>query len=311
MQYGASIASDGRMVFSTLSPTINVWSMALMPGGGTASGPLEPVTSDPLGKMDISVSSDGSKLAWTSYSIQKTEIRVRETATMREESFACSGVILSVFPHLNSDGSQLAYSDIVDGKRIAYIAASGAAPQPVGENIVIEGFFSKTRDLLVLTGNQLVRQNSAGDLRGPILDTTGHGELYDVALDPLDRQVAFTLALPNGTAALYLAEAGDQPAPVITWTKIDEDHNYIGSPTWSRDGKILYYGSSRDGFVCVWAQRIDDDGKPSGEPFVAFHNHISPDMKLYGISRITAAPDRLYMMLSDFKGDLWSLKLPR
>jgi hypothetical protein len=73
----------------------------------------------------------------------------------------------------------------------------------------------------------------------------------------------------------------------------------------------LYYGSNRDGFICIWAQRISDDGKPSGEPFAAFHNHTSPDMKFYGISRLAAAPGRLYMMLGEFKGDLWSLKLPR
>ena len=34
-------------------------------------------------------------------------------------------------------------------------------------------------------------------------------------------------------------------------------------------------------------------------------------MKLYGITIVTAAPGRLYMMLSEFKGDLWSLRLPR
>jgi WD40 repeat protein len=117
--------------------------------------------------------------------------------------------------------------------------------------------------------------------------------------------------LPNGTASLYLAKVGDPPAAAGTWTKLAEDRNYIGSPAWSRDGKTLYYGSSRDGFVCVWAQRIAGDGKPLGEPFAAFHNHKSPDMKFYSQSRVAAAPDRLYMMLGEFKGDLWSLKLPR
>lgn len=311
MQYGASIAAEGRMVFSTTSPNINVWSVALKSGDGTASGPLESVTSDPMGKFDISVSADGSKLAWTSYSLQKTEIRVREMGTGREESFACSGNTLNVIPRLSQDGSRLAYSDVVDGKRVAYIAGSGAAPQPVSGDGLVFGFFSKTRDLLMISGNQLVRQDPVGSLRRPILDTTGHGELYEVALAPSDCSVAFTLALSDGTAALYLAEVGDQPAPVATWTKIDEDRNYIGSPTWSRDGKILYYGSSRDGFICVWAQRIGADGRLSGEPFAAFHNHTPPDMKFYGICWVKAAPDRLYMMLSDFKGDLWSLKLPR
>ena len=311
MQYGASITSDGRMVFCTTSPNINVWSVALRQGDGTASGPPEPVTSDPMGKSGLSVSSDGSKLAWTSYYMQKTEIRVRETATGSEESFACSNNTLNVMPRLSPDGSRLGYSDVVDGKRIAYIATSGAAPQPVGENMAIEGFFSKTKELLVSTGNQLARLDTSSNRRSPVLDAAGRGELYDVALAPSDRWAAFTLALPDGTAGLYLAEVGDLQAPYEKWAKIDADRNYIGSPTWSKDGKTLYYGSNRDGFICVWAQRIGDDGNPAGEPFAAFHNHTPPDMKFYGVCLVRAAPDRLYLMLSDFKGDLWSLNLPR
>jgi hypothetical protein len=132
-----------------------------------------------------------------------------------------------------------------------------------------------------------------------------------LALAPSDRWVAHTLALPDGTAGLYLTKVGDQPSAAGTWTKLAGDRNYIGSPAWSSDGKILYYGSKRDDFICVWAQRITDDGKPSGEPFAAFHNHASPDMKNYGVCKMAAAPGRLYMVLAEVKGDLWSLKLPR
>jgi hypothetical protein len=34
-------------------------------------------------------------------------------------------------------------------------------------------------------------------------------------------------------------------------------------------------------------------------------------MMFFGVSRIAASRTRLYLLLSDFKGDLWSLKLLR
>jgi serine/threonine protein kinase len=311
MQYGASISADGMMVFSTMAPTPNIWSVALRSSDGTASGPPQPVTSDATGKMDVSASADGTNLAWTTYSLNQTEIRVRDTATGREDSYVCSSRSLQLYPRLSPDGSRLAYADLADRKRVAYIVEGGAPPQPIAGGETVFGFFSKTKDLLCIAGEQLVRRDTAGTRRTVVLDTSAQGELFGAALSPSDRRLAFVILLPDGTAALYLAEVGDRPAPVETWTELDADRNYLGSPTWSSDGRILYYGSSRDGFICVWAQRITDDGKPSGKPYAAFHDHTSPDMTFYGMSRLAAAAGRLYMMLGVFKGDLWSLKLPR
>ncbi|OGD21411.1 MAG: hypothetical protein A2W03_15215 [Candidatus Aminicenantes bacterium RBG_16_63_16] len=313
MLWGLSISSDGRMVFSTLSLIPNIWSVPLRSSDGMASGPPEPVTSDSTGKWDVAVSADGSTLAWTAYSSQRTEIRVRKTATGHEESIVCSGKTMNAVPKLSPDGSRLAYHDIVAGKGTSYIAENGATPQPVSADVdmVIVDFFHKTRDVLAGVGSQLARLDAAGSRRNTILDITGQGEGRDVALAPSDRWVAHTLALTDGTAALYLTSVGDQPSAAGTWTKLAGDRNYIGSPAWSSDGKILYYGSKRDDFICVWGQRITDDGKPSGQPFAVFHNHVSPDMKHYGVCKMVAAPGRLYMMLAEVKGDLWSLKLPR
>ena len=45
---------------------------------------------------------------------------------------------------------------------------------------------------------------------------------------------------------------------------------------WSPDGHVLYGPATRDGFFCIWGQRLDAETKrPAGEPFPVFHAHRS------------------------------------
>jgi Tol biopolymer transport system component len=217
MQWGASISADGRMVFGTTRSVLNVWFVPLKSSDGTAAGPPEPVISNPLGKISLAASADGSRLAWSSYSEQRTDLQIRETATGREDSIPGSGQTINLFPVLSPDGSRLAYSDVVEGKRVAYIAQGGTTPQPLPEvpgNALIFGLFSKTKDILVAAGNQLFRQDTAGSRRTTILDTTGQGELWDIALAPSDRQVAFTIARRTGRRSfMSRPSATSRPLP--------------------------------------------------------------------------------------------------
>ena len=311
MQYGASISDDGRMIFSTLSPTINVWSVPLRAGDVVASGPPEPLTSDATGKFDVAAAGDGSRFAWVAYTLKQTEIRVRETASGRETSIPLSNNTLDASPRLNRDGSRLTYRDIADGKVLAHVQDTATArTRVVCEDCYIGDFFASPPGFLVQSGTRLVRQDEGGGPQRPILDVAGHGRPFEAVLSPSNRWVAFTLARPDGTAALLLADAS-RPSSADTWIRLADDRNYLGALSWSRDDRMLYFASASDGFFCIWVQRFAADGMPEGQPVAAFHNHPPPNMLTFGVSRTSAARDRLYMLLSDFKGDLWSLKLLR
>jgi hypothetical protein len=54
------------------------------------------------------------------------------------------------------------------------------------------------------------------------------------------------------------------------WIAIMDDH----VQAWCPDGKLLYVLSDRDGFRCIWAQRLDPATRRTvGEPFAVFHSH--------------------------------------
>jgi hypothetical protein len=45
-------------------------------------------------------------------------------------------------------------------------------------------------------------------------------------------------------------------------------------PRFSPDGNLLYFTSNRDGFFCLWAQRLGSTTKrPRGLPFTIKHFH--------------------------------------
>jgi hypothetical protein len=43
---------------------------------------------------------------------------------------------------------------------------------------------------------------------------------------------------------------------------------------WSKDGNLIYFVSTRDGFRCLWAHRLDPTTKqPKGSPFEIYVSH--------------------------------------
>ena len=308
--YGSSISADGRMVFALMEPVVNIWAVGLQANKGIASGQLQSVTSDSMMKQEFTVAANGSRIAYSTAAPQNLGIRVRDLASGREYQVVGSGTTAT--PLLSADGAMLAYSDMPGGKLVSYVTepCSPAARQ-VCQRCLVQDFFANGAEVLADYGDKVVRQNVVSGKREPLIDTSGL-ELIDIDLSPDDRWVAFTMPRPDMKAGLYLAAVGQQPSRQDMWIEIAADRNYLGSPSWSPDGKLLYYASSRDGFICVWAQAIASDGKPAGAPVAVYHNHSSsPSAMLLNSALIRVTADKLYMRLAEFKGSLWSIKLNR
>ena len=301
MVMGASVSADGRVVFGLIQPSVNVWSLALQANKGIVSGELQQVTADSSNKLDLSVAADGSSIAYSFFAPPNRAIRIRQFASGREHDVAGS-----YRPRLSADGSKLSYY----GTAAFVTEPGGAVPRQVCEECVVQGFFANGSDLLVDYGKTVARYGLTSGKTVTLMDTNGL-ELRDMALSPGDRLLAFVLPRPDDTAGLYLSAVGERPTRQEMWTLIAEDPNYLGSPSWSPDGRLLYYLSNRDGFRCVWAQRITSDGKPAGAPFAVYHGHstLSPSATMLGSAHMGVAPDRLYMLLAQTQGSLWSVKL--
>jgi serine/threonine protein kinase len=309
LQLATSISTDGCLVFSSLTPSINLWSWPLRANETAVSGEPRQITFDSGVKFYLDVAANGSKLAYagTYRPGQGGDLRVRDIASGHEEVIASTNPFTS-FLRLSADGSCVAWSDVVEGKRVAYLFEPEAAyPRQVCENCRIHGFFSPPGEALIAYGSQLVRQNLTTGEQTPLLDITGWLRIQ-CSLSPGGRWLACVVARPDGMAALYIVPVSER-LPSEAWIQIDEDRNYLGSPTWSPDGKLIYYMSSRDDHYCVWAQRITAEGKPDGAPVGTLHLHGSIQSRLWGEVPFGVTSENLYILLPDVKGDVWMVNV--
>jgi len=84
---------------------------------------------------------------------------------------------------------------------------------------------------------------------------------------------------------------------------------------WSPDGNLLPYLSKRDGFVCLWAQRLEPATKrPAGSAFAVYHSH-SIRRSLGGVLEGSAGPEvvrgKIVIALKELTGNVWMAELPQ
>ena len=87
------------------------------------------------------------------------------------------------------------------------------------------------------------------------------------------------------------------------------------APAWSADGDVLYFVSDRDGFLCIWAQRLNALKQASGEPVAIRHFHAARwslarlEREPYRIG-LFAAPSRLVFALGELTATIWMEETP-
>ncbi len=312
VQTRASVANDGRMVFSYTKGVADLWSYPLDPKQGTQSGEPSSIVSDESGKILPSLSADGSRLAYVAYStINKAELRLRDLATGRESIITSGGDSNFLLPRMSPDGSVVAYGDYTAGKLHGFLVSKeGAGLRQVCEGCIVRSLFPDPSRGLVQYGNELVVQDFADASRTPALKA--QGSIIEASLSPDGRWVAVLLQKPKGIPAVYAVPLDNAPVPESRWIPISEDPS-LTSPNWSTDGSLLYFFSDRDGNTCVYAQRVDSaTKKPLGPAFAVRHEHRATH--LTGAPRawriLSLAHDRLVFTVAEVTGNIYSAMLP-
>jgi len=98
------------------------------------------------------------------------------------------------------------------------------------------------------------------------------------------------------------------------WIAVTDGRYSDDKPQFSADGNTLYFTSTRDGYLCIWAQRLDSGTKhPLGPAFAYEHFHNAQgrtgayDQKR---SELSVARDKILVNLPDEHSDIWMTQMP-
>ncbi len=207
-----------------------------------------------------SLSADGKLLAYSSagYGRQRAWIKNLESGT---ETPATSGTADQSMVHLSADGSLFVYTTSSrDGAGLVVPVRGGTVDQfctscyPYDlspDNKVVlyhKGTFQR--------GNA-IRAFGLVSRRDSLFMQSSKYALFQFKFSPDGRWVTFE-AVHDARSQLYVAAVRNTglPIPENEWISVTGDQGWADKPDWSPDGNLIYFISNRDGFFCLWAQRL-------------------------------------------------------
>ena len=229
------------------------------------------VTSAAGQETSPSWSPDGGRVAFEAIYDDDWDIFVTQIAGGQPVNITADHQGLDRFPSWSPDGRTIAFVSQRDGAWGLYVtAAVGGSPRrlsalrsstrgapqwsPDGEEIAVHGYESGENFV------ETVSVESQETRRVRLPDHEGY-ESSNLRWSPDGRYFAYLDKLGGyEITRLWLVPAsGGEPSPVTDGTTND------WSPSWSADGRTLFFVSNRGGSMDLWQQGIDEHGAVSGE----------------------------------------------
>jgi Tol biopolymer transport system component len=223
---------------------------------------------------------------------------------------------------MTADGSRVAYYRTENQKSAIYVvpASGGEAQRACQDCRTVNGWSHDGKK--ILSGTDATRASNQTIV---LVDVASGGKMlilshpkYEVSrgrFSPDDRWISFHAITPTTRRIFVAPFHGAAPIPENQWIPITDGKGMDRYADWSPDGKMLYFLSERDGFRCIWAQRLDPATKhPSGDAFPIKHFHTSrrslltiPDPVGTGMS---VAADKIVFSMIEQTGNIWMKDLP-
>lgn len=299
-----SCASTGNIAFTNAETRMGIWSLRFDLDQRTPRGELQAIANGPARRDNPSLSSDGRYLAFISDQSGRANLWMRDLANGRELAVASSSRVQR-YPVTNASGSRIAYSVYEGDKRAVYVSSPGQEPEKLCEGCLRATAWSRDeKSVLVFGGNpyQINALDLASHQQTALLKHPSYSLLYG-RLSSDGRWVSFTVRTRTNRGRITIAPLnGPKPIPESDWITIAET-GIEDWAEWSPNGETLYYTAAKDGYNCIWGQRLNASShQPAGAAFAVHHFHGRVSFAHSGWS---AAGGRISLALIEMTGNIW------
>ena len=312
--------SLGVIALANLNDNIDVWSLPLDADHGAVRGEMTRLTHDASPDTNVSASRQGERAVFVSTRSGSQHVWMKDLRSGAETQLTAGDAARS-FPVISIDGNRVAYATregekwSIDAVSLDTKGRTGAEQRLCVGCGVPTSWSLDTKRLLYVVFPQahIGLLDFAAGFGGDVVSHPKNS-LWQGEFSPDDRWVAF-MAGAGSTGLIYLVPADalrHSPSPG-TWIAISDGETWDDKPRWSPDGNLLYFISERDGFRCLWAQRLDVTTKrSSGAPFAVQHFHssrLSLTNVEYSAFEISITRSRVLFSAGEVTGNIWAAEI--
>jgi eukaryotic-like serine/threonine-protein kinase len=327
LDIGGSLSEDGKLVYGTWTFIESIYEIPADKKGQKLGPTLQIPFPEEADDSAPSLSRDGRWMEYAALRLGNPKTtRLRDLRTGIDRVLDDKGShFYGAATSLSPDGSKVAFeSECREGKwPTGYPApctfmlpAGGGKREQVCEFCRPGGFSSNGSILLI---DRYSKLRDAADRIAAVELTTNtekdflrlpHKDLSHAFFSWDDRWVVFMDQSQIMIAPVGRGVAGN----AAEWIAVTDGRHSDDKPQFSPDGNTVYYTSTRDGYLCIWAQELDPTTKrPVGAPapFEHFHNAAGRDAAAYfqGWCNLTVARDKMLINLPRVSKDIWVVQV--
>jgi eukaryotic-like serine/threonine-protein kinase len=324
-----SVSEDGKLAYDIWSNVVSIYQISISDRGEKLGSTLQLPLPEGGSYGSPSVSRDGKWMAYNSYQPGKPrKILLRDLSTRADHLVDDKGRRpgFDAETSISPDGSRVIFERECKAGTFAgfpenpvpcsfMVAAASGEPEQVCERCTPRGFSADGSVVLI----QKYHQTHPTKDRIVALDLRTRTErdflslpdrpLYHPFFSWDDRWVVFKSQIGQTAQIMIAPVRHGAAASEAEWIAVTDGRNYDDKPQFSPDGNTVYFTSTRDGYLCIWAQRLDPTTKhPMSAPFAYehFHNSAGRSSERHSISTdLSVARDKILINLREDHFETW------